>query len=87
MRIYKEYLFASHYATKSENQNKEGDDAKGLSDIIQWAEARAGDKARANANASRSHEAAFNLLIMMIDAKDDREQLNTLISELSTLPY
>ena len=72
MRIYKEYLFASHYATKSENQNKEGEDAKGLSDIIQWAKARAGDKARANANASRSHEAAFDLLILMINDVDDK---------------
>ena len=77
-RFYKEYLFASHYNTKtdrielsSEGVNEERAPSTEALDIIQWAEFRAGDKARANANSSRSHEAAFNLLLSMIQIDQD----------------
>ena len=92
-RFYKEYLFASHYNTKTDRieRSSEGVNEERAStsealdiDIIQWAEFRAGDKARANANSSRSHEAAFNLLLSMIQI--DPDELTKLINEIKTLP-
>lgn len=87
MRIYKEYLFASHYTTQSAsgaNENKDEADKEGA-EIITWAEARQGDKAKANADQSKSHRAAFNLLIYMVEK--DADLLEELIDQLASLPY